>query len=67
MALQIENNIKEIGKPLKRDGVKLINAKKPQARKSVDLEEVVKTLVGYVKEISYKLVRAEKGIGKTSQ
>ncbi|KAH9308630.1 hypothetical protein KI387_036541, partial [Taxus chinensis] len=67
MALQIENNIKAIGKPLKRDGVKLINPEKPQASKGADLEEVVKTLVGAVKEISYKLARAEKGIGKTSQ
>ncbi|KAH9326792.1 hypothetical protein KI387_006970, partial [Taxus chinensis] len=33
MALQIENNIKAIGKPLKRDGVKLINPEKPQASK----------------------------------
>ncbi|KAH9315166.1 hypothetical protein KI387_023793 [Taxus chinensis] len=67
MALQIENNIKAIGKPLKRDGVKLINPEKPQASKGADLEEVVKTLAGAVKEISYKLARAEKGIGKTSQ
>ncbi|KAH9299888.1 hypothetical protein KI387_044111 [Taxus chinensis] len=67
MALQIENNIKAIRKPLKRDVVKLINPKKPQAIKGVDLEEVVKTLIGIVNEISYKLARAEKGIGKTSQ
>ncbi|KAH9320745.1 hypothetical protein KI387_015384, partial [Taxus chinensis] len=30
MALQIENNIKAIGKPLKREVVKLINPEKPQ-------------------------------------
>ncbi|KAH9289840.1 hypothetical protein KI387_033957, partial [Taxus chinensis] len=57
MALQIENNIKAVGKPPKREGVKLINPEKPQASKSVDLEEVVKTLAGVVKEISYKLAR----------
>ncbi|KAH9289929.1 hypothetical protein KI387_034046, partial [Taxus chinensis] len=44
MALQIENNITAVRKPLKRDGVKLINPEKPQANKGVDLEEVVKTL-----------------------
>ncbi|KAH9297754.1 hypothetical protein KI387_029436, partial [Taxus chinensis] len=66
MALQIENNIKAIGKPLKRDGVKLINPKKPQASKGADLEDV-KILAGAVKEISYKLARAEKGIGQGSQ
>ncbi|KAH9322507.1 hypothetical protein KI387_017146, partial [Taxus chinensis] len=67
MALQIENNIKAIGKPLKRDGVKMINPEKPQASKGIDLEDVVKTLAGVVKEISYKLARSEKGIGQTSQ
>ncbi|KAH9306010.1 hypothetical protein KI387_010414, partial [Taxus chinensis] len=65
--LQIENNIKAIGKPLKRDGVKLINPEKPQASKGADLEEVTKTLEGDVKEISYKLERTENGIGQTSQ
>ncbi|KAH9328653.1 hypothetical protein KI387_000761, partial [Taxus chinensis] len=44
MALQIENNIKAIGKPPKRDGVKLINPEKPQTSKAADLEEVVKNL-----------------------
>ncbi|KAH9292578.1 hypothetical protein KI387_042238, partial [Taxus chinensis] len=67
MALQIENNIKAIGKPPKREGVKLINPEKPQTSKVADLEEVVKTLAGAVKEISYKLARAEKGIGQSSQ
>ncbi|KAH9311488.1 hypothetical protein KI387_026523, partial [Taxus chinensis] len=67
MAIQIENTIKAIGKPLKRNGVKLINLEKPQASKGADLEDVVKTLARAVKEISYKLARAEKGIGKSSQ
>ncbi|KAH9330978.1 hypothetical protein KI387_003086, partial [Taxus chinensis] len=67
MALQIENNIKEIGKPPKREGIKLINPEKPQSSKSMDLEEVVKTLARAVKEISYKLARVEKGIGQGSQ
>ncbi|KAH9326654.1 hypothetical protein KI387_006832, partial [Taxus chinensis] len=67
MALQIENNIKLIGKPLKKYGVKLINLENPQARKGADLEEVVKTLAGDVEEISYKSARDEKGIGQTSQ
>ncbi|KAH9301120.1 hypothetical protein KI387_012703, partial [Taxus chinensis] len=67
MELQIENNIKDVRKPLKRDGIKLINPKKPQASKGADLEEVVKTLAGAIKEISYKLERAENGIGQTSQ
>ncbi|KAH9311535.1 hypothetical protein KI387_026570, partial [Taxus chinensis] len=67
MALQIENNIKAIRKPLKRDGVKLINHQKPQDIKGADLEEVVKTLAKAVKEIGYKLARSEKRIGKTSQ
>ncbi|KAH9331663.1 hypothetical protein KI387_003771, partial [Taxus chinensis] len=63
MELQIDNNIKEIGKPLKRDGENLINPEKPQATKGADLEEVVKTLAGAVKETSYKLPRADNGIG----
>ncbi|KAH9287659.1 hypothetical protein KI387_031776 [Taxus chinensis] len=67
MALQIENNIKVVGKPPKREGIKLINPEKPQSSKFVDLEEVVKTLAGFVKEISYKLARVEKGIGQGSQ
>ncbi|KAH9289860.1 hypothetical protein KI387_033977, partial [Taxus chinensis] len=66
MALQIENNIKEVRKPPKRDNVKLINLEKPQSSKAIDLEEVVKTLVRAIKEISYKLSREEKGIGKDS-
>ncbi|KAH9301123.1 hypothetical protein KI387_012706, partial [Taxus chinensis] len=40
MALQIEKNIKVIGKPPKREGIKLINLEKPQSSKVVDLEEV---------------------------
>ncbi|KAH9308429.1 hypothetical protein KI387_036340, partial [Taxus chinensis] len=67
MALQIENNIKAVGKPPTREGVKLINPERPHSNKVVDLEEVVKTLAGVVKEISYKLARAEKGIGQSSQ
>ena len=63
MALQIENNIKVVGKPPKREGVKLINPERPQSNKVVDLEVVVKTLAGAIKEISYKLARVEKGIG----
>lgn len=63
MVLKTENNIKAFGKPLKRDGVKLINHEKPQASKGADLEEVLNTLARVVKEISYKLARAEKGIG----
>ncbi|KAH9324458.1 hypothetical protein KI387_004636, partial [Taxus chinensis] len=63
MALQIENKIKAIGKPLKRDGVNLINPYKPQESKSVELEEVMKTLAGAIKDISYKLERDENGIG----
>ncbi|KAH9317045.1 hypothetical protein KI387_018814, partial [Taxus chinensis] len=63
----IENNIKAIGKPPKREGIKLINLDKPQSNKAVDLEEVVKTLAGVVKEISYKLARVEKGIEQSSQ
>ncbi|KAH9303645.1 hypothetical protein KI387_008049, partial [Taxus chinensis] len=55
MALQIENNIKAIGNPPKREGVKLVNPENPQTSKATDLEEVVKTLAGAVKEISYKL------------
>ena len=66
MALQIENNIKEIGKPSKREGVKLIKPEKPQTSKDGDFEEVVKTLVGDIKEISYKLAQVEKGIGQIS-
>ncbi|KAH9294710.1 hypothetical protein KI387_038298, partial [Taxus chinensis] len=31
MALQIENNIKAVGKPPKREGIKLINSEKPQS------------------------------------
>ncbi|KAH9325355.1 hypothetical protein KI387_005533, partial [Taxus chinensis] len=49
------------------EGVKLINLEKPQTSKAADLEEVVKNLAGAVKEISYKLARAEKGIGQSSQ
>ncbi|KAH9303999.1 hypothetical protein KI387_008403, partial [Taxus chinensis] len=67
MALQIENNINSIGKHPKRDGVKLINPEKPQASKATDLEEVVKTLAGTVKVISYKLAQVEKGVGQSSQ
>ncbi|KAH9294785.1 hypothetical protein KI387_038373, partial [Taxus chinensis] len=66
MALQIENNIKVIGKPPKREGIKLINLEKPQSSNSMDLEEVVKTSAR-VKEISDKLAREDKGIGKGSQ
>lgn len=66
MALQIENNIKIVYKPPKREGVKLINPERPQSNKAVDLEQVVKTLAGAVKEISYKLTREEKGIGQSS-
>ncbi|KAH9290846.1 hypothetical protein KI387_034963, partial [Taxus chinensis] len=56
-----------IGKPPKREGVKMVNPEKPQTSKAADLEEVVKTLAGAVKEISYKLAQAEKGIGQSSQ
>ncbi|KAH9302555.1 hypothetical protein KI387_014138, partial [Taxus chinensis] len=64
MTLQIENNIKVVGKPPKREGVKLINPEKPPTSKSVDIQEVVRTLDKAVKVISYKLAREEKGIGQ---
>ncbi|KAH9304847.1 hypothetical protein KI387_009251, partial [Taxus chinensis] len=64
MALQIKNNIKEIGKPPKREGINLINPEKYQSSKVVDVEEVVNFFAGAIKEISYKLAKAEKGIGK---
>ncbi|KAH9297535.1 hypothetical protein KI387_029217, partial [Taxus chinensis] len=63
----IENNIKELDKLPKREGIRLINPKKPQSSKAMDLEEFVKTLVEAVKEISFKLARKEKGIRKGSQ
>ncbi|KAH9324610.1 hypothetical protein KI387_004788 [Taxus chinensis] len=66
MVLLIENNIKEVGKPPKREGIKLINQEKPQSSNYVDLEEVVKNLARAIKEISYKLARAEKGIEEGS-
>ncbi|KAH9317618.1 hypothetical protein KI387_019387, partial [Taxus chinensis] len=47
--------------------ISLDHTEKPQPRKGADLEEVVKTLAEAVKEIPYKLSRAKKGIGKTSQ
>ncbi|KAH9311785.1 hypothetical protein KI387_026820, partial [Taxus chinensis] len=47
--------------------LKLVNPDKAQTSKSLDLEEVVKNLEGAVKDISYKLSRAEKGFGYNSQ